>query len=184
MVDALRAAARQAMARGAPDAAASYLRRALAEPPAGELRLEVLLELGRAEALLPTDDAFPSLREALELAREPAQRARVGHELAYALLSVGRGDSVRALVESMLDDAQSRLDDRGGRAPRGAPARRRSDRSDRDPPGHRAHRAVVRPRAATTRSTDPLMLAALASTGVVTGLSAAEASGLARRALR
>ncbi len=36
VVDALRAAARQAMARGAPDAAASYLRRALAEPPAGD----------------------------------------------------------------------------------------------------------------------------------------------------
>ena len=180
VVDALRAAARQAMARGAPDAAASYLRRALAEPPAADVRLEVLLELGRAEALLPADDAFPALREALELAREPAQRARVGQELAHALLSVGRGDSVRALVESMLDDAEldeevvERLEAHllGGGATDLTATRRIVERTA--------------PRFALARrgeAGDPLMLAALASTGTVTGLSALEASGFARRAL-
>ena len=181
VVDALRSAARQAMTRGAPDAAASYLRRALAEPPAGDMRLEVLLELGHAEALLPTDDAFPALREALELAREPAQRARVAQELAYALLSVGRGDSVRALVESMLDDSE-RLDDRlierleahllGGGATDLTATRRIIERTTR-----------WFARAQNNEVSDPLMLAALASTGIVTGLSATEASGLARRAL-
>ena len=180
MVDALRTAARQAMTRGAPDTAASYLRRALAEPPAAEMRLEVLLELGRAEALLPSDDAFPALREALELAREPVQRARVGQELAHALLSVGRGDSVRALVESMLDDAGldeevvGRLEAHllGGGATDLTATRRILERTA--------------PRFASARRgevSDPLMLAALASTGIVTGLSAIEASGLARRAL-
>ena len=180
VVDALRAAARQAMARGAPDAAASYLRRALAEPPAGDMRLEVLLGLGRAEALLPSDDAFPALREALELARAPAQRARVGQELAHALLSVGRGDSVRALVESMLDDAGideevvGRLEAHllGGGATDLTATRRIVERTA--------------PRFASARRgevSDPLMLAALASTGIVTGLSALEASGFARRAL-
>jgi DNA-binding CsgD family transcriptional regulator len=180
VVDALRAAARQAMARGAPDAAASYLRRALAEPPAGDMRLEVLLGLGRAEALLPADDAFPALREALELAREPAQRARVGQELAHALLSVGRGDSVRALVESMLDDAGldeevvARLEAHllGGGATDLTATRRIVERTA--PRFALARRGEV---------SDPLMLAALASTGIVTGLSALEASGLARRAL-
>ena len=181
VVEALRAAARQATARGAPDAAASYLRRALAEPPAGEVRLEVLLELGHAEALGPSDDAFPALREALELAREQAQRARVGHELANALLSVGRGDSVRALVESMLDDAEG-LDDAlatrleahllGGGATDLTATRRVLARTA--PWFGRARRDEV---------SDPLMLAALASTGVVTGLPAAEAAGYARRAL-
>ncbi len=182
VVDALRTAARQAVARGAPEAAASYLRRALSEPPPGELRLEVLLELGRAEALLPTDDAFPALREAMELAREPVQRARVGQELAQALLSVGRGDSVRALVEKMLDDDSEHLDDElierlhahllGGGATDLSATRRVIERTA--PWFARARRDEV---------TDPLMLAALASTGVVTGLSATEASGLARRAL-
>jgi DNA-binding CsgD family transcriptional regulator len=181
VVEALRAAARQAIGRGAPDAAASYLRRALAEPPAAEMRLEVLLELGHAEALGPSDDAFPALREALELAREPAQRARVGHELANALLSVGRGDSVRALVESVLDDSE-RLDEAlverleahllGGGATDLTATRRVIARTA--PRFARARRNDV---------TDPLMLAALSSTGVVTGLSAEEASGYARRAL-
>jgi DNA-binding CsgD family transcriptional regulator len=181
VVDALRAAAHQAMARGAPDTAASYLLRARAEPPAGEQRLEVLLELGRAEALLPTDDAFPALREALELAREPAQRARVAQELAHALLSVGRGDSVRALVESLLDESEllspelvERLEAHllGGGATDLSATRRIVERT-----------APWFARARNDEVSDPLMLAALASTGVVTGLSAAEASGLARRAL-
>ncbi|HEY1711539.1 MAG TPA: AAA family ATPase [Solirubrobacteraceae bacterium] len=182
VVDALRAAARQAMGYGAPDAAASYLRRALAEPPGADGRFEVLLELGRAEAGVPTDDAFPALREALEVAREPAQRARVGHELANALLSVGRGDSVRALVESMLDDDSASLDGElvevleahllGGGATDLTATRRVLQRTA--PRFDRARRDEVR---------HPLMLAAMASTGVVTGLPAAEAAGLARRAL-
>ncbi len=182
VVEALRAAARQAMTQGAPDTAASYLRRALAEPPTAELRLEVLLDLGHAEALLPTDDAFPALREALALAREPAERARVGQELAFALLSVGRGDSVRALVESMLDDESEGLDDEliehleahllGGGASDLSATRRVMTRTARW--FDRARRDEV---------TDPLMLAALASTGAVCGLTACHATGLARRAL-
>jgi DNA-binding CsgD family transcriptional regulator len=181
VVEALRAAARQAIGRGAPDTAASYLRRALAEPPDGDLRLEVLLELGHAEALGPSDDAFPALREALELARGPDERARVGHELANALLSVGRGDSVRALVESMLDDSErldvalgERLEAHllGGGATDLTATRRIIARTA--PWFARGRRNEV---------SDPLMLAALASTGVVTGLSAAEAAGYARRAL-
>jgi DNA-binding CsgD family transcriptional regulator len=181
VVDALRAAARQALTRGAPDAAASYLRRALAEPPTADARLEVLLELGRAEALLPADDAFPALREALELAREPAQRARVGQELAHALLSVGRGDSVRALVESMLDDSEHLDEALVGRLEAHLLGGGATDLT--------ATRRILKrtaPRLAGARRgevSDPLMLAALASTGVVTGLSAIEASGLARRAL-
>jgi DNA-binding CsgD family transcriptional regulator len=181
VVDALRAAARQAMARGAPETAAGYLRRSLVEPPASGLRLEVLLELGRAEALLPSDDEFPALREALELATEPAQRARVGQELAYALLSIGRGDSVRALVERLLDDSE-RLDDElvqeleahllGGGATDLTATRRVLARTA--PWFARARRDDV---------SHPLMLAALASTGVVTGLPAIQAAALARRAL-
>jgi DNA-binding CsgD family transcriptional regulator len=181
VVEALRAAARQAMARGAPDTAAGYLRRALAEPPAPEARLEVLLELGRAEARLPTDHEFPALRDALELARDPADRARVAQELAWALLAVGRGGSVQELVADMLDDSE-RLDPElverleahllGGGATDLNATRRVMSRMA--PWFERARRHEV---------TDPLMLAALASTGIVTGLRAMEASGLARRAL-
>jgi DNA-binding CsgD family transcriptional regulator len=182
VVEALRTAARQAMARGAPDAAASYLRRALAEPPpGGELRLEVLLELGRAEALLPTDDAFPSLREALELAREPARRARVAQELAHALLSVGRGDSVRALVESVLDESPLLGDELVERLEAHLLGGGATDLSATERILERTAPWFARARNGEVR--DPLMLAALASTGVVTGLPAREAAGLARRAL-
>jgi DNA-binding CsgD family transcriptional regulator len=182
VVDALRAAARQAMGHGAPETAASYLRRALAEPPTADARLEVVLELGRAEARVPSDDAFPALREALELARDPAQRARVGHELANALLSVGRGDSVRALVENMLDDDSESLDGElveileahllGGGATDLTATRRVIQRT-----------APWFARAQGNEARHPLMLAAMASTGVVIGVPAAEAAGLARRAL-
>lgn len=78
IVDALRAAARQALARGAPEAAVSYLRRALAEPPAPSSRLAVVLELGRAEALLPIRHDFAALREASSspIRRSDARRSR------------------------------------------------------------------------------------------------------------
>ncbi|MGZ4297717.1 MAG: ATP-binding protein [Solirubrobacteraceae bacterium] len=181
VVEALRAAARQAMGRGAPDTAAGYLRRALAEPPAAEARLEVLLELGRAEARLPGDHEFPALREALALARDPSDRARVAQELAWALLSVGRGGMVRELVQEMLRDSD-RLDSElverleahllGGGATDLTATRTVLTRTA--PWFERARRDEV---------SDPLMLAALASTGIVTGLRAIEASGLARRAL-
>jgi len=49
VVEHLRAAARRAAEQGAMDVAAAYLLRALAEPPAGDLRAAVLRELGAAE---------------------------------------------------------------------------------------------------------------------------------------
>jgi DNA-binding CsgD family transcriptional regulator len=181
VVDALRAAARQAMVRGAPDTGAAYLRRALAEPPSPSSRLEVLLELGRAESLLPVDHEFPSLRQALELAVEPQERARVAQELASALVSVGRGASVRALVEDVLRDGD-RLDEAlvqrldahllGGGASDLTATRRILERT-----------APYFARAARGAVSDPLMLAALATTGSVTGLRATEAADLAGRAL-
>ena len=74
----LRGAASRAAARGAPQTAATYLRRALAEPPvnAGEaagLRLELALVLA---AYLQTD-AFELLHEAVASADTPIQRGTI-----------------------------------------------------------------------------------------------------------
>jgi DNA-binding CsgD family transcriptional regulator/tetratricopeptide (TPR) repeat protein len=56
VVEALSAAAAAASRRGAPDAAVTFLRRALAEPPSGGLpRAGVLAQLGQAEALARMD---------------------------------------------------------------------------------------------------------------------------------
>jgi DNA-binding CsgD family transcriptional regulator len=64
----LRAAAAAASGRGAPGAAADYLRRALDEPPDPADRPAVLLELGIDLARERTPAAVPALREAVRLA--------------------------------------------------------------------------------------------------------------------
>jgi DNA-binding CsgD family transcriptional regulator len=64
----LRAAATAASGRGAPGAAADYLRRALDEPPEPADRPAILLELGIAMARERTPAAVPVLREAVLLA--------------------------------------------------------------------------------------------------------------------
>jgi DNA-binding CsgD family transcriptional regulator len=61
----LRAAATAARGRGAPGAAADYLRRALDEPPDPADRPAILLELGIALASERSPEAVPALREAV-----------------------------------------------------------------------------------------------------------------------
>ncbi|HEY8584812.1 MAG TPA: AAA family ATPase, partial [Capillimicrobium sp.] len=62
----LRQAAREALARGAPDAAVAWLARALAEPPPEAARAELLFELGCAELRLGSADAVEHLGAAAE----------------------------------------------------------------------------------------------------------------------
>jgi DNA-binding CsgD family transcriptional regulator len=88
-VDQLRRAAADARARGAPDVAATYLRRALAEPPAGEARGDVLFELGHVELLQDPPLAVPHLSEALEVVTEPRRRAEVALALGETLTFLG-----------------------------------------------------------------------------------------------
>ena len=64
----LHAAATAASGRGAPGAAADYLRRALDEPPDPADRSAILLELGVALARERSPAAVPALREAVRLA--------------------------------------------------------------------------------------------------------------------
>jgi DNA-binding CsgD family transcriptional regulator len=181
VVDALRAAAREALTRGAPEAAVSYLRRALAEPPPPAARPEVLLDLGRAEALLPVAGDFDALREALDLAEDPQQRAEIALELAWALALVTRNAEIPGLLEPVLERAEG-LDpvllERvealliGAGVEAFAATRRVLSRVG----GHveRAKRGEVR---------DPVMLAALALAGGVGGLPAADVTTVARLAL-
>ncbi len=89
VVLALRAAATDALAIGAPEMAVSCLRRALAEPPpAGELAT-LLLELGRAEGLIGAPEAVEHLQAALAHAGDARERAQVA--LTVAPLLIGRG---------------------------------------------------------------------------------------------
>jgi tetratricopeptide (TPR) repeat protein len=105
----LRAAARDADARGAAEAAITYLRRALQEPPPRDEVAAVLHELGLAEAAARRREDFEThLRQARELARTPALRTRIGFDLGRALASYGefRG-SVQLFHTALVDDAST-----------------------------------------------------------------------------
>jgi DNA-binding NarL/FixJ family response regulator len=105
-VDALVAAAEFALARGAPDAAAAYLDRSLAEAPSPARRPAVLRMLGSAWFL--AGDPVGSVRcltEALDLTENADQRAPLALELSSMLAVFGRVEEAVALLE----DAVSRL---------------------------------------------------------------------------
>jgi len=80
----LREAAAVAVDNGAPLAAATLLKRALAEPPPAEERVPVLLDLGRAEELAGQDMALEHLDRARELTVDRRQRAEIAVQLARA----------------------------------------------------------------------------------------------------
>jgi DNA-binding CsgD family transcriptional regulator len=89
-VEQLRRGAADAGARGAPDVAADYLHRALAEPPHEAIRGEVLYELGQVQLLQDPVAAAANLHDALEFAQEPDRRANIALALGDALTLVGR----------------------------------------------------------------------------------------------
>jgi tetratricopeptide (TPR) repeat protein len=99
VVEGLRGAARRAMAHGVPASAARYLERALREPPRDDRRVELLAELGRAEANFAPQVAIEHLEAAIELAGEPAQRAAIAVELGRALHDAGRPEDACATFE-------------------------------------------------------------------------------------
>jgi DNA-binding CsgD family transcriptional regulator len=182
VVDALRIAGRDALARGAPEVAARYLQRALLEPPLAELRLEVLRELGGAEKELPLGQDFPALREALALAPDPATHAAIALELAWALATTGRAVEILPLLEPELESG-SRLEPEVRQA---MEALLLGTCGTLFEATHRlwARMAGHRERARQGKLKDPVMTAALALIGSVAGLTAAEAAGFARLALR
>jgi DNA-binding NarL/FixJ family response regulator len=92
-VAALRAAAAAATARGAPESAARFLRRALAEPPLErETAAAVGLDLGLARAAHVQPDAPALLRDAVERAASPDQRTKNALRGARALGLAGHFD--------------------------------------------------------------------------------------------
>ena len=181
IVDSLRAAAREAVARGAPEAAVAYLRRALSEPPRQDDRLGVLLELGRAEAMLPMTHDFTALREALALAEDPRERAEIAFELSLALFGVLRnGDGVAVIDDALRAEAELdpdlvvRLDQ----------ARIGGGIGDLEA----SPRLIARAQryfdaAARGEIRDPRLLATLSNTAVLAGMPAEVGVGLATAAL-
>lgn len=100
----LRGAARDALAEGAPRTAASLLRRALSEPPPGELRTEVLAELGQAEALARDPAAAGHLSEALDRSDRPAARVPLACALGELLAWNGQPVQAHALLTRTIEE--------------------------------------------------------------------------------
>jgi DNA-binding CsgD family transcriptional regulator len=104
VVDALADAGVEATARGAPELAAIYLSRALAEPPTAERRGEVLYELGSAELLAREGVAVDHLADALAATTDPGRRARIALLLGRAAVSTGRLVDARVLLSPAIDE--------------------------------------------------------------------------------
>jgi DNA-binding CsgD family transcriptional regulator len=102
IVDRLVSVARAAARSGAPETAAVYLARALAEPPAPEQRSRLLLELGVAEDNAGLADAYGHLEAAMAAAASAHDRTSAALVLAHALARDNR--FVEAL--EVLDRAQ------------------------------------------------------------------------------
>ncbi|HEX2426640.1 MAG TPA: LuxR C-terminal-related transcriptional regulator, partial [Gaiellaceae bacterium] len=111
VVDLLRAGASEAVARGDLDSAIASLRRALDEPPRPDLRLELLLGLGQAEAMTSLPAALGHLRGAYELADEPAARGQAADGLARALMFMHAPDEAAAIAGGAAADLPGELSD-------------------------------------------------------------------------
>lgn len=186
-VTALRNAAHEALADGSPDAAVAFLRRARDEPPPGPDRVDVLVELGFAQARAGHLDCTATLAEALAAGAGPRPRGQIALELArtlwYLLGDAGHAIEVLDAVDAdelpedlALRIASQRLelclgwtDGLGGLGPDAwAEARPRLEE--------------LRPRAHPPRPESAVLLGTLARTALETGASLEEAGRLALEA--
>lgn len=111
VVERLQAAAKRELERGAPDAAVELLERALAEP-AGEARVEVLTELGHAEALVGRHaDAATHLGEAAR-GSDPERRPALVRGKAIACTMDNRAEEGMAALEAALEEPSTAGEER------------------------------------------------------------------------
>jgi DNA-binding CsgD family transcriptional regulator len=99
----LSAAAANAQDRGAPEVAASYLRRALAEPPAPAERPALTLRLGTAEWYSGQPAAIEHLTEAMETAADAPTIGAAARWLGSAYVSFDRIDQTVAVLQRAYD---------------------------------------------------------------------------------
>ncbi len=99
VVEQLRAAAREARAA---QPAVRYLQRALEEPPAPELRPELLAELGMAEAVLGQAAAADHLAQAASANADPRRRAELMLQLGRALDAQARHEEAARTYDTAL----------------------------------------------------------------------------------
>jgi len=102
----LREATVAALGRGAPEAAVSYLRRALREPPPKAERLEVSRELGVALLRADEPEGIEVLRAVRSALDDPLARAEIAAELSVSLAFRRPGGEGVALLEESLAEVE------------------------------------------------------------------------------
>ncbi len=98
----LSAAAQSALGREAPEVAASYFRRALAEPPAADRRFALMVGLGTAEWRAGQPEAIEHLQEALAIAPDADTTADAAAALALAYRVLDRCDAAIAVLRQAI----------------------------------------------------------------------------------
>jgi DNA-binding CsgD family transcriptional regulator len=175
------AAARAAARSGAPELAAVYLRRALAEPPARSDRAGLLLELGVAEDNAGQREARTHMEAAMAVAEDPPSRFAAALVLGHAL---ARDNRFPEALE-ILDRSAAASDPGDERRRRAAEALAASiatfsvSTAEAHADRIRSARAIVD----TDRSCSHEQLALAGQLAVRSNEPAAVAAGLARRAL-
>jgi DNA-binding CsgD family transcriptional regulator len=109
----LRGAAASAIGRGAPRAAAGYLRRALEEPPPPAERIAVKRELGLALLRGDDEEGVEVLREVHATTESREERAEVAAVLSNSLMFRGQHAEAEAILLEALDENPG-LNDRLG----------------------------------------------------------------------
>src|SRR3954452_8566991 len=182
-VDALRSAARRAMAGGAPRGAVTLLRRTLAEPPPAGQRRDVLVELASAEAAAGDANAPERFEQALELIDGPRERAELTQTLARVLTALGRPrEAADALDSALAHLAGDRDEDLALALQATWVSISRGDVEMRAHAGARV-RAVVERSGGEPSLAERMMLAQVANEGAFAGDPHDEVVRLARRAL-
>jgi len=103
-VQLLRQAATGATARGAPDVAVTYLKRAVAEPPPPEVEPELVHELGRAALSAgDLDVAIEGLRQATRGLADGRLRAEAANALGSALFLAHRPEEAMIDLTAVID---------------------------------------------------------------------------------
>ena len=97
-------AAGRSIARGAPQTAVEYLRRALEESPSRGERAKMLFPLGIAEVWAGIPGGVDHLGEALALAEDPARRCEVALAQAVALALLNRIDDALGVLQAAIDE--------------------------------------------------------------------------------
>ena len=104
IVVALRQAAREALARGAPEAASEYLRRALVEPPDDAELWEIREQLGVALLEAANPDGIEELLAVRAQSSDPVHRARIARHLVDSLNLRGRVDEGMEMIAESIEE--------------------------------------------------------------------------------